>query len=131
MTKKDFIDFAHGFGWTKKDAERALAVVADPQTLKTELAMLRVLARFAGGELADRQRLQAAQKGQVTRKSKLIETLEHDYKRQLEALEKEAHRERSQLVPIIERVYKIAQKFGLNDPWVEALLEMYDDYRAS
>jgi predicted RNase H-like nuclease (RuvC/YqgF family) len=59
-------------GWTKADAIRALEAVdfnQDPD----ELAIRRVTSLFAGSELNKRQRLQAAQKGMVTRKTKEIE----------------------------------------------------------
>jgi hypothetical protein len=66
MTKKEAIEFAKKFGWTKADAERAFADVdlkqADDNTL------LLALAAFAGPTLLERQRLQSAQKSQVTQK---------------------------------------------------------------
>ncbi len=122
MTKKDFIDFAHSFGWTKKDAERALAVVTDPQTLKTELDMLRALARFAGGELADRQRLQAAQKGQATRNRNAREQLEVKVIATTRTYETKLEEERSHWRDIVEKIYRRLRKLGVQLDFIEELL---------
>jgi len=59
-------------GWTRADAIRALEGVdfgQDPD----ELAVRRAISLFSGPELSKRQRLQAAQKGMVTKKAKEIE----------------------------------------------------------
>jgi len=69
LTKKEFIEFAAGFNWTKADAERAWLVVESRHFTNRE-DMAAALLFFAGPELAERQRLQAAQKGQVTKKTR-------------------------------------------------------------
>ena len=59
-------------GWTEADAKRAFEGIdfgLDPD----ELFIRRVSSQFAGAELLQRQRLQAAQKAQVTRKTKELE----------------------------------------------------------
>lgn len=68
MKKQQAIDLLRSEGWTKADAERALAIVdfdLDPD----ELTIRRAASPFSGAELYQRQRLQATQKGQVTRKT--------------------------------------------------------------
>lgn len=69
MIKKEAIAFLREQGWTKADAERALDDLDSSADLD-HLSILRVSCQFAGAELINRQRLQAAQKAQVTRKQK-------------------------------------------------------------
>jgi hypothetical protein len=59
-------------GWTKADAMRALEGVNFDQD-PDELTIRRAISLFAGPELIKRQRLQAAQKGMVTKKVKEVE----------------------------------------------------------
>ena len=65
-TKKQALEFAKQFNWTAKDAERAFAEINFKEA--DEQALLLALVQFAGPNLVERQRLQAAQKGQVTKK---------------------------------------------------------------
>ncbi|MEE3718220.1 hypothetical protein V2H45_15890 [Tumidithrix elongata RA019] len=79
MMKKEAIKLLEDEGWTKADALRALEDVvfdADPD----ELVIRRAVSLFAGSELMKRQRLQAAQKGQATKKSKDIELKDKENK---------------------------------------------------
>ena len=72
MNKLDTIKILEREGWTKADAVRALEKIDfsnDPE----ELTIRRAISLFAGLELIKRQRLQAAQKGIVTKKVKEIE----------------------------------------------------------
>jgi hypothetical protein len=65
-------------GWTKADAERAIATIdfkADP----SELTLRKAALLFAGSELSHRQRLQAAQKGLVTKKTNELEQYKKAY----------------------------------------------------
>ncbi len=126
-TKKQAIEFAKQYKWTNKDAERAFVNVnfqeADEQTL------LLALVNFAGSELAERQRLQGAQKAQVTKKVKYIKQIETDFAQKIEEFEAKLIQERSTFVKIIAGIYKFAQPFGLKDPWIETLLEQYEEYQ--
>ncbi|MEI2418933.1 hypothetical protein V6O07_01565, partial [Arthrospira platensis SPKY2] len=69
MTKKEAIALLKEQGWTKADAERALTAL-DFSTNPDRLVILEAAIQFSGAELLNRQRLQAAQKGQVDRKRK-------------------------------------------------------------
>lgn len=73
MNKIKAIALLNSKGWTKADAKRAL----QPLDFKLnpdidELTILRAASQFAGAELLNRQYLQRAQKGQVTKKNKEI-----------------------------------------------------------
>jgi hypothetical protein len=68
VNKRKAIDLLRSESWTEADAKRALAIVdfdLDPD----ELVIRRAISQFAGAELIQRQRLQAAQKAQVTKKT--------------------------------------------------------------
>jgi hypothetical protein len=72
VNKSAAIKLLVGDGWTKADADRALAGLdfgLDPN----EAAIWRAASAFAGPELKTRQRLQAAQKGLVTRRTSELE----------------------------------------------------------
>ncbi len=72
VDKQQAIELLRSEGWTKADAERAFVSIdfdLDPD----ELTIRRAISGFAGVELVQRQRLQAAQKTQVTRKTKELE----------------------------------------------------------
>lgn len=127
MTKTEAIALANQYGWTKADAERAYNGL-DFKTA-TERDFVSSLLKFAGPELKQRQYLQASQKGQVTRKKNEIKALEAEYKQHLEEEAKKFEEMRSTFVPLIERLYAIAKKFGLNDPWIEALIKMYKGFQ--
>ncbi|MEM9567092.1 MAG: hypothetical protein AAF974_02205 [Cyanobacteria bacterium P01_E01_bin.34] len=131
VAKSQAIQFAVGLGWTKADAERAynstgidLKSIGDGDKLPLAMA----LADFAGEVLYERQRLQAAQKSQVTRKKNELKQIRIDYAAKIEQFHEERDAERSVLVGMIGRLYAIGRRFGLNDPWVETLLEQYQEY---
>lgn len=72
MKKTEAINLFVDAGWTKADAERAfegLDFSEDPDELKVYQHSF----QFAGKELFNRQRLQASQKGLVTKKTKEID----------------------------------------------------------
>ena len=71
MKKKEAIDLLISENWTKADAERALEDLDFSQD-PDELTVYKHISLFAGKELINRQRAQAAQKGMVTRKAKEI-----------------------------------------------------------
>lgn len=128
-SQKEAIEFARKFNWTKKDAERAFTKAnlnikeADEQTLLISLV------EFAGLELLERQRLQAAQKGQVTKKVKYIKEIEIDFAEKVNEYEKTLHQERSVFVNLIKTIYQFAKPLGFQDPWIEALLAKYNEYQ--
>ena len=71
MKKIEAINLFVSAGWTKIDAERALTGLdfsKDPD----ELTVYKYISLFAGKELINRQNLQAAQKGMVTKKTKEV-----------------------------------------------------------
>lgn len=74
MNKKEAIELLNNEGWTKADAKRALSAI-DFQTNfdVEEIIILRTASQFAGAELLNRQRLQAAQRGLVTRRNREIQ----------------------------------------------------------
>ena len=74
MNKNEAIELLNHECWTKADAKRAF----EPLDFKInpdidELTIRRAASKFAGAELLERQRLQAAQKGMVTKKNKEIQ----------------------------------------------------------
>ncbi|PSB11022.1 hypothetical protein C7B62_07180 [Pleurocapsa sp. CCALA 161] len=78
MNKSEAINLLNNEGWTKEDAKRALLEV-DFSNDPDELTIRKLVSFFAGKELLNRQRLQAAQKALVTKKDKEIEK----YKREI------------------------------------------------
>ncbi len=73
MNKKEAIELLNNESWTKADAKRALELLdfkLNPNI--DELTIRRAASKFAGVQLYERQRLQAAQKGMVTKKNKEI-----------------------------------------------------------
>lgn len=123
-TKKQAIEFANNFNWTAADAERAFADLNIQEA--DEQALLLALVKFAGPGLAERQRLQGAQKAQVTKKVKYIKEIEIDFANKVNEYEEKLQQERSNFVNVIAGVYKFAKRFGLEDPWIEALLATYE-----
>ncbi len=125
MTKTEAITFAKKFNWTVADAERAFDGLdfkkADEQDL------LLALVNFAGPLLLERQRLQGAQKAQVTKKTNYIKKIETDFANKVSEYEETLEQQRSLLVGIIAGIYKFAKPFGLKDPWIEALLATYEE----
>ena len=74
MNKKEAIALLNNEGWTKADAQRALAAIDFKVNRNVdELTILRLASKFAGAELLNRQRLQAAQKTVVTKRNKEIQ----------------------------------------------------------
>jgi hypothetical protein len=71
VNKVAAIELLVGQGWTKADAGRALEGL-NFKLEPDELTVLRAASCFSGEELYKRQRLQAAQKGMVTKKTKQI-----------------------------------------------------------
>ncbi len=131
VSKKQAIDFAVKLGWTQEDAKRAyeaigvnLDLVADDD----EFTLALTLADYAGEVLYERQRKQAAQKAQVTKKTNEIERIKIAHAERIEQYEENLNLQRSQFVGIISRIYKFAQRFGLRDAWIDALLISYNDY---
>ena len=127
MRKQDAIAFAKEFDWTAADAKRAFVDLDIKEA--DEQSLLLAMANFAGKELLERQRLQAAQKGQVTRKKNEIKKIELEFTAKIDSQEKEIHQMRSTYIPVISSLYKFASKFGLKDPWIEALLETYEEHQ--
>ncbi|MDZ8027016.1 MAG: hypothetical protein RMY36_033370 [Nostoc sp. SerVER01] len=83
MNKSQSIKLLESEGWTKADAMRALEII-DFSTNPDEITIRRAVSAFAGSELIKRQRLQAAQKGLVTKKSKEIEKNNQEYAAKIE-----------------------------------------------
>ena len=75
MNKKEAIELLNHEGWTKADAQRALeSINFKIDTDINELTVRCAVSQFAGTELSNRQRLQAAQKGIVTKRNKEIQS---------------------------------------------------------
>jgi len=125
VNKKEAITFAKKFNWTAADAERAFNGLDFKNA--DEQALLLALVNFAGSQLYERQRLQAAQKGQVTKKTNYIKEIETEFANKVSEYEQALEQERSIFVGIIAGVYKFAKPFGLKDPWIEALLATYQE----
>ena len=131
VTKRQAIKFATDLGWTQKDAERAYEANGVDFKLispNDEFTLTLALASFAGEALYDRQRKQAAQKGQVTKKKNEIKQIKLEYAEKIDQIEEKISRERSLFVTIIDRIYRLSQPFGLKDPWIEALLAKYQEH---
>ena len=126
-TKKEAIEYAKKFNWTAADAKRAFANLNLEEASEQDILM--ALVTFAGSELLERQRLQAAQKGQVTKKNNYIKQVEQDFATKIDQYEETLKKERSLFVSTIAKVYQIAQRFGFSDPWIETLLSQYDKYQ--
>jgi hypothetical protein len=86
MNKSEAINLLNSEGWTKEDAKRALLEVdfsGDPD----ELTIHKAASSFAGKELLQRQRLQAAQKTLVTKKTKEIEEYKEKFNNKLGSID--------------------------------------------
>jgi hypothetical protein len=125
VTKTEAITFAKKFNWTAADAERAFDGLDFKEA--DEQALLLALVNFAGSQLYERQRQQAAQKGQVTKKTNYIKKIETDFANKVSEYEEALEQQRSIFVGIIAGIYKLAKPFGLKDPWIEALLTTYEE----
>ena len=117
--------FAAELGWTKADGERAFQGCDFPLE---HVDALNQLVKFAGPELLNRQRLQGAQKAQVTRKKNEIQQLEQELVTTIDTYEEKLTQDRSQFIVIIKTIYGFLQPFGYRDPWVEALIETYESH---
>ncbi|MDV3002552.1 MAG: hypothetical protein N5P05_004207 (plasmid) [Chroococcopsis gigantea SAG 12.99] len=126
ITKNEAIEFAKKYNWTIKDAERAYANISLSDA--TEQDLIIALLAFAGPELLERQRLQAAQKALVTKKKNYIEKIEADFVSKIEEADRKLSELNSAYLPVIAKIYNFAKPFGLSDPWIEALLETYQNY---
>lgn len=126
VTKKEAIEFAKKSNWTAKDAERAYANISLKNA--TEQDLTDALLSFAGPELLERQRLQAAQKAQVTKKKNYIEKIEADFVSKIEESDRQVSELRSTFLPVIAKLYSFAKPLGLKDPWIEALLATYNNF---
>jgi hypothetical protein len=127
MKKKEAIEFAKSFDWTEADAKRAFIEIDLKEA--NEETLLLAMAKFAGFELLERQRSQAAQKAQVTKNRNYIKKIELEFTETVEAQEKEIAEMRSAFLPVIFKLYKFGQSFGLKDPWIEALMTTYEEYQ--
>lgn len=117
--------FAAELGWTQADGARAFEDCSFPLN---HLEALNQLVKFAGPELLNRQRLQGAQKAQVTRKRNEIEHLEQELVETIDAYEEKLTQDRSQFIVVIKTIYSFLQPFGYRDQWVEALIDTYDNH---
>jgi len=73
VKKSDAIDFLNKEGWTKADAQRVLKSLDFRRNNSiTEIMILRAASKFAGAELFERQKLQAAQKTLATKRKNQI-----------------------------------------------------------
>ena len=126
-TQKNAVQYAQHFGWTQADAKRAFVDI----DLKDadELALLTAMVNFAGPTLYERQRLQGAQKGLVTKKENYIKQIELEFSEKVSDYEEQLSAERSLFVTTIAKVYGVANRLGFKDSWVEMLLEQYDEYQ--
>lgn len=89
MNKLQAVELLVSEKWTKADANRALEGV-DFSTNPDELTIRRAISLFSGAELINRQRLQAAQKTQVTRKKNEIERINEAHELKMKRLEAKA-----------------------------------------
>lgn len=126
MTKLEAVEFAKKLNWTEADAKRAFSDLDFKEANEQDLLMK--LAKFAGQELLNRQRLQAAQKAQVTRKKNEIKQIETEYQQQMEQSRQTIEQMQSLFIPVIARLYRFSKQFGLQDPWIEAMLETYEQH---
>ncbi|OUL30429.1 hypothetical protein BV372_21920 [Nostoc sp. T09] len=93
MNKSQAIQLLESEGWTQADAKRALELI-NFNTNPDEITIRRAISSFAGSELINRQRLQAAQKGMVTKKNKEIERNNQEYAAKIDQLNKSHQQEK-------------------------------------
>ncbi|MBH8574778.1 hypothetical protein I8752_17465 [Nostocaceae cyanobacterium CENA369] len=93
MNKSQAIQLLESEGWTKADAIRALEAI-DFNINPDEITIRRAISLFVGSELIKRQRLQATQKGMVTKKNKEIELNSQEYAKKIDRLNKYQKQER-------------------------------------
>ncbi len=125
MNKKEAIDLARKEGWAKADVERALQEFDFSKDLSDKQLWI-TLSKFAGSELLKRQRLQAAQKSQVTKRDNKIKSIELNHAANVDNLEKKVQKERNEWRQILNRVYSFANKLGFKDPMIEKIIKQDD-----
>lgn len=118
-------EYGAKLGWTKADAKRAVDNLQFPTD---EIAILNALVRFAGPELLERQRKQAAQKALVTKKAKIVKDLSEQFEQMVDDYEAQIKDDRSAFVTLLKTLYGIAQRFGYHDNWIDSLLVTYAHY---
>jgi hypothetical protein len=126
-TKTSALAYAKACGWTEADSERAIKSGGIKPPMD-EITLLNAMVRFSGPELLLRQKLQAAQKAQVTVKTKRVNELSKNYEEMVTDYEAQMHLERSQFISLLEVLYGIAQKFGYQDDWIEVLIKTYQQH---
>jgi hypothetical protein len=147
MNKIEAIAFAQRLGWTKADAQRAYQELkidfADLQATlnyykneygidditERDIAVLSVvLADFAGEVLLDRQRKQAAQQAEATKKKNKIKEIEQNHAKEIADVKKSFNDQHSTLMEFLVKLYSMAKKVGLKpEPWIEAMIAAYED----
>ncbi|AUS99737.1 hypothetical protein CLI64_04660 [Nostoc sp. CENA543] len=103
MNKSQAINLLENEGWTKADAMRALEVI-DFKSNPDEITIRRATSRFAGTELINRQRLQASQKGMVTKKNKEIERTHQEYTAKINGLNQSYQKEQEKYATQIQHL---------------------------
>ena len=120
MTKKEAIELARQTGWTKADAERAFSNFTGDISKKDFYI---ALTEFAGSELKQRQRLQASQKSEVTKKNKQIKKIELDHAAKIEDYQNDLSKEREFWRKLLSGVYsKSKEEWGFSNPLIEKIL---------
>ncbi len=146
MKKTEAIAFAQKLGWTKADAQRAYEELkvdfADLQSTldyykhqygiddvtERDIAVLSlVLADFAGEVLLDRQRKQAAQQAIATKRKDRIREIEQNHVKEIADVQKSVKKQESILMEFIEKTYAMLKFVGVKEPWIEALIEVYEE----
>lgn len=104
MNKSQAIKLLEGEGWTTADAKRALEKI-DFNINPDEITIRRAISHFAGSELINRQRLQAAQKGLVTKKTNELERKEKEYATKIDRLINSQREEKDKREAEIQSLY--------------------------
>jgi hypothetical protein len=104
VNKSDATKLLVSEGWTKADAIRALLDI-NFQTDPDELTIRRGISQFVGQELINRQRLQAAQKGTVTKRNKQL-SLTVDENKELQNKTNFLHSQNNELTQVNEELQK-------------------------
>lgn len=125
VTKQQAVEFAKGHGWTETDAKRAYNDL-DFKIANNDEILLSLI-DFAGVELIARQRSQAGFKGAVTKKNNEIAQISQEYHDHIVETKQKLEELQSRFLPVIEKIYSFAKPLGLNDPWVEAMLKLYNE----
>lgn len=109
MKQSEVIKILEKEKWTRADALRAIDSI-DFDTDPDELTIYRSIVLFAGSELNERQRKQAAQKGMVTKKNNALDSQKQQFsiviekfgeqKQELDKKLKDADVEREKLIEI-------------------------------